>query len=56
MNNEMEKKEAENFRMKEKYKVLTNLVEAQGSVIRNVKMNHVKKKERQVGGNSNLKI
>ena len=56
MKNEMEKKEAENFKMKEKYKVLMNLVEAQGSVIRNLKMNHLKEKEKLAEGNNNLKI
>ena len=56
MKNEMEKKEAENFKMKEKYKVLMNLVEAQGAVIRNMKMNHLKEKEKLAEGNNNLKI
>ncbi|XBI11287.1 hypothetical protein VPH35_138377 [Triticum aestivum] len=56
MKNEMEKKEAENFKMQEKYKVLMNLVEAQGSVIRNLKMNHLKEKEKLAEGNNNLKI
>ena len=56
MKNEMENKEAENFKMKEKYKVLMNLVEAQGTVIRNMKMNHLKEKEKLVEGNNNLKI
>ncbi|XP_020147724.1 uncharacterized protein [Aegilops tauschii subsp. strangulata] len=56
MKNEMEKKEAENFKMKEKYKVLMNLVEAQGTVIRNMKMNHLKEKEKLAEGNNNLKI
>ncbi|XBH73130.1 hypothetical protein VPH35_100284 [Triticum aestivum] len=50
------KKEAENFKLKEKYKVLMNLVEAQGSVIRNLKMNHLKEKEKLTEGNNNLKI
>lgn len=56
MKNEMEKKEAENFKMKEKYKVVMNLVEAQGTVIRNMKMNHLKEKEKLAEGNNNLKI
>ena len=56
MKNEMEKKEAENFKMKEKYKVLMNLVEAQGAVIRNMKMNHLKEKEKLTEGDNNLKI
>nr|XP_020185238.2 uncharacterized protein LOC109770934 [Aegilops tauschii subsp. strangulata] len=56
MKNEMENKEAENFKMKEKYKVLMNLVEAQGTVIRNMKMNHLKEKEKLAEGNYNLKI
>ncbi|XBI35419.1 hypothetical protein VPH35_121100 [Triticum aestivum] len=56
MKNEMEKKEADNFKMKEKYKVVMNLVEAQGTVIRNMKMNHLKEKEKLAEGNNNLKI
>ncbi|XBI31880.1 hypothetical protein VPH35_055401 [Triticum aestivum] len=56
MKNEMEKKEAENYKMQEKYKVLMNLVEAQDSVIRNLKMNHLKEKEKLAEGNNNLKI
>ncbi|XBI59308.1 hypothetical protein VPH35_040404 [Triticum aestivum] len=56
MKNETEKKEAENFKMKEKYKVLMNLVEAQGTIIRNMKMNHLKEKEKLAEGNNNLKI
>nr|XP_020150981.1 uncharacterized protein LOC109736173 [Aegilops tauschii subsp. strangulata] len=56
MKNEIGKKEAENFKTKEKYKVLMNLVEAQGSVIRNLKMNHLKEKEQLAEGNNNLKI
>ncbi|XBI02226.1 hypothetical protein VPH35_130821 [Triticum aestivum] len=56
MKNELEKKEAENFKMQEKCKVLMNLVEAQGSVIRNLKMNHLKEKEKLAEGNNNLKI
>ncbi|SPT21216.1 unnamed protein product [Triticum aestivum] len=56
MKNEMEKKEAENLKLKEKYKVMMNLLEAQGSVIRNLKMNHLKEKEKLTEGNNNLKI
>ena len=56
MKNEMEKKEAENLKLKEKYKVMMNLVEAQGSVIGNLKMNHLKEKEKLAEGNNNLKI
>nr|XP_020194551.3 uncharacterized protein LOC109780370 [Aegilops tauschii subsp. strangulata] len=56
MKSEMEKKEAENFKLKEKYKVLMDLVEAQGGVIRNLKMNHLKEKEKLTVGNNNLKI
>ncbi|XBI83760.1 hypothetical protein VPH35_092227 [Triticum aestivum] len=56
MKNEMEKKEAEKFKMQEKYKMLMNLVEAQGSGIRNLKMNHSKEKEKLAEGNNNLKI
>ncbi|XBJ27897.1 hypothetical protein VPH35_005091 [Triticum aestivum] len=56
MKNEMEKKDAENLKLQEKYKVLMNPVEAQGSVIRNLKMNHLKEKEKLTEGNNNLKI
>nr|XP_020164187.1 paramyosin-like [Aegilops tauschii subsp. strangulata] len=56
MKNEMEKKEAENLKLKEKYKVLMNLLEAQGSVIRNLEMNHLKEKEKLTEGDNNLKI
>ena len=56
MKTEMEKKEAEKLKLQEKYAVLMNLVEAQGSVIRNLKMNHLKEKEKLAEGNNNLKI
>ncbi|XP_020183624.1 uncharacterized protein [Aegilops tauschii subsp. strangulata] len=56
MKTEMEKKEAENLKLQEKYVVLTNLVEAQGSVIRNLKMNHLKQKEKLSEYNRNLKV
>ncbi|KAM3412170.1 hypothetical protein ACQJBY_003692 [Aegilops geniculata] len=56
MKSEMEKKEAKNLKLTEKYKVLMNLVEAQGSVIRNLKKNHLKEKENLTEGNNNLKI
>ncbi|XBI07014.1 hypothetical protein VPH35_134970 [Triticum aestivum] len=36
--------------------MLMNLVEAQGTVIRNMKMNHLKEKEKLAEGNNNLKI
>ncbi|XBI56060.1 hypothetical protein VPH35_037737 [Triticum aestivum] len=36
--------------------MLMNLVEAQGTVIRNLKMNHLKEKEKLAEGNNNLKI
>ncbi|KAE8786018.1 hypothetical protein D1007_40200 [Hordeum vulgare] len=42
---EMEKKDAEMFKLQEKCKVLMNLAEAQGTVIRNLKNNHLKEKE-----------
>ncbi|XBI06492.1 hypothetical protein VPH35_134502 [Triticum aestivum] len=36
--------------------MLMNLIEAQGTVIRNMKMNHLKEKEKLAEGNNNLKI
>ena len=45
MKTEMEKKEAEIFKLQEKYAVLMNLTKAQGTVIRNMKFNHLKEKE-----------
>nr|XP_020189843.1 uncharacterized protein LOC109775514 [Aegilops tauschii subsp. strangulata] len=45
MKTEMEKKEAEIFKLQEKYAVLMNLTKAQGTVIRNLKFNHLKEKE-----------
>ncbi|KAE8783286.1 hypothetical protein D1007_43274 [Hordeum vulgare] len=42
---QMEKKDTEIFKLQEKYKVLMNLAEAQGSVIRNLKLNHLKEKQ-----------
>ena len=56
MKTEMEKKEAEKLKLQGKYAVLMNLVEAQCSVIRNLKMNHLKEKEKLAEGNNNLKI
>nr|XP_020150436.1 uncharacterized protein LOC109735632 [Aegilops tauschii subsp. strangulata] len=45
MKTEMEKKEAEIFKLQGKYEVLMNLTKAQGTVIRNLKFNHLKEKE-----------
>ncbi|XBI31366.1 hypothetical protein VPH35_054938 [Triticum aestivum] len=45
MKTEMEKKEAEIFKLQGKYEVLMNLMKAQGTVIRNMKFNHLKEKE-----------
>nr|XP_045086339.1 uncharacterized protein LOC123494506 [Aegilops tauschii subsp. strangulata] len=56
MKTEMEKKEAENLKLQEKYAVLMNLVEARGSVIRNLKMNHLEEKEKLSEGNINFKV
>ena len=44
------------MKLKEKYAVLMNLAEAQGSVIRNLKMNHLKEKEMLSEGNINFKV
>lgn len=46
MNAEMAKKEAVNYKLKGKYEVLVNLTEAQAKVIQNLKLNHMKEKER----------
>ena len=45
MKTEMGKKDAEIFKLQEKYKVLMNLTESQGTCIRNLKFNHLKEKE-----------
>ena len=45
MKTDMEKKDAEIFKLQEKYAVLMNLTKAQGTVIRNLKFNHLKEKE-----------
>ncbi|XBH91320.1 hypothetical protein VPH35_082742 [Triticum aestivum] len=45
MKTEMEKKDAEIFKLHEKYKVLMNLTQSQGTCIRNLKFNHLKEKE-----------
>ncbi|XBH57642.1 hypothetical protein VPH35_079212 [Triticum aestivum] len=45
MKTEMEKKEEEIFKLQGKYEVLMNLIKAQGTVIRNLKFNHLKEKE-----------
>ena len=45
MKTEMEKKDAEIFKVQEKYKVLMNLTQSQGTCIRNLKFNHLKEKE-----------
>ena len=45
MKTEMEKKDAEIFKLQGKYEVLMNLTKAQGTVIRNMKFNHLKEKE-----------
>lgn len=46
MNAEMANKEAVNYKLKGKYEVLVNLTEAQAKVIQNLKLNHMKEKER----------
>ena len=45
MKTEMEKKDAEIFKLQGKYEVLMNLTKAHGTVIRNMKFNHLKEKE-----------
>ncbi|KAM3244242.1 hypothetical protein ACQJBY_055888 [Aegilops geniculata] len=45
MKTEMEKKDAEIFKLQGKYEVLMNLTKSQGTVIRNMKFNHLKEKE-----------
>ncbi|XP_040245945.1 uncharacterized protein [Aegilops tauschii subsp. strangulata] len=45
MKTEMGKKDAEIFKLEEKYKVLMNLTKSQGTVIQNLKFNHLKEKE-----------
>ena len=45
MRTEIEKKDAEIFKLQERYKVLMNLTESQGTCIRNLKFNHLKEKE-----------
>nr|XP_020161149.1 uncharacterized protein LOC109746440 [Aegilops tauschii subsp. strangulata] len=42
---DMGKKDAEIFKLQEKYKVLMNLRKSQGTVIQNLKFNHLKEKE-----------
>ncbi|KAE8790138.1 hypothetical protein D1007_35655 [Hordeum vulgare] len=42
---EMEKKDVEIFKLQDKYKVLMNLAEAQGTIIRNLKLKHLKEKQ-----------
>nr|XP_020146190.2 uncharacterized protein LOC109731452 [Aegilops tauschii subsp. strangulata] len=45
MKTEMGKKDAEIFKLQEKYKVPMNLTQSQGTCIRNLKFNHLKEKE-----------
>ena len=46
MRTEIEKKDAEIFKLQEKYEVLMNITEAQGTVIQNLKLNHLKEKKK----------
>nr|XP_020157702.1 uncharacterized protein LOC109743030 [Aegilops tauschii subsp. strangulata] len=46
MRTEIEKKDAEIFELQEKYEVLMNITKAQGTVIQNLKLNHLKEKEK----------
>nr|XP_020174673.1 uncharacterized protein LOC109760252 [Aegilops tauschii subsp. strangulata] len=46
MRTEIEKKDAEIFKLQEKYEVLMNITKAQGTVIQNLKLNHLKEKEK----------
>jgi hypothetical protein len=43
---EIEKKDAEIFKLQEKYEVLMNITKAQGAVIQNLKLSHLKEKEK----------
>ncbi|XBI28660.1 hypothetical protein VPH35_052830 [Triticum aestivum] len=45
MKTEMGKKDAEIFKLLEKYKVLMNITKSQGTAIHNLKFNHLKEKE-----------
>ncbi|KAE8775280.1 hypothetical protein D1007_52221 [Hordeum vulgare] len=56
MKTEIDKKEAEEMELQGKYSVLMNLVEAQGRVIRNQKVNHLKEKEKLSEENYYLKV
>ncbi|KAI4979206.1 hypothetical protein ZWY2020_015959 [Hordeum vulgare] len=53
---EIEKKEAEKMELQKKYGVQMNLLEAQGRVIRNLKMNHLKEKGMLSEEIGNLKV
>ncbi|KAE8779493.1 hypothetical protein D1007_47511 [Hordeum vulgare] len=53
---EIEKKEAEKMELQKKYGVQMNLLEAQGRVIRNLKMNHLKEKGMLSEEINNLKV
>ena len=46
MRTEIEKKDAEIFKLQEKNEVLMNITKAQGTVIQNLKLNHLKEKEK----------
>ncbi|KAE8770195.1 hypothetical protein D1007_58097 [Hordeum vulgare] len=56
MKSKIEKKEVDIMEVKGKYSVLMNLSEAQGTVIRTQKANHLKEKERLSEENNNLKV
>ncbi|KAE8817097.1 hypothetical protein D1007_05302 [Hordeum vulgare] len=56
MKTQIEKKEAEKMALQGKYSVLMNLVEAQGTVIRNQKASHLKEKDKLSEENYNLKV
>ncbi|XBH56117.1 hypothetical protein VPH35_078030 [Triticum aestivum] len=56
MKTEMGKKDAEIFKLQEKYKVLMNLTQSQGTCIRNLKFNHLKEKEVLSTSTRNLKF
>ncbi|KAE8777078.1 hypothetical protein D1007_50184 [Hordeum vulgare] len=56
MKTEMEKKDAKIFKMQEKYKVLMILSQAQGTVIENLKLKHLKEKQQLNEASRNLQL
>ncbi|KAE8791319.1 hypothetical protein D1007_34314 [Hordeum vulgare] len=56
MKTEMENKDAEIFKLQEKYKVLMNLSTAQATVIRNLKAKNLQEKEQLSEASKNLQL